>query len=232
MGIEVTAGSMGSAAWKGFNTLLGAAGTAMGATALGSKCSEQKVREIIREENGCGRGGYNRGGFSDSVFLSVQEPCSHNTHVNRFELEQSQRISELESGRETDAKILDVWKAAAASDQRQDEKFAQLTKSLTDYVIASNREIDGIKCEARLNNQEIRDNLRFLDYKIDNNQREMFAYVDCKTLPLEKKLPLSSICPQPLAGCVPVGFQGQVVNTTATGETNTVISAAKAAPKA
>lgn len=235
MGIEVTAGSMGSAAWKGFNTLLGAAGTAMGATALGSKCSEEKVREIIRQENGCGchgnYAGYGCGrGVSETVFVS--QPCSANTMVSRFELEQSQRISELESGRETDAKILDVWKAAAASDQRQDEKFAQLTKSLTDYVIANNRDVDAIRCEARLNNQEIRDNLRFLDYKIDNNQREMFAYVDCKTLPLEKKLPLSSICPQPLAGCVPVGFQGQVVNTTATGETNTVISAAKTAPKA
>lgn len=234
MSIEMTAGSAGSAAWKGFNTLLGAAGTAMGATALGSKTSEKKVREIVREETGgygcgCGRGYGCRGGFDENVFVNIQQPCSHNTHVNRFELEQSQRISELESGRETDAKILEVWKAAASSDQRQDEKFAQLTKSLTDYVIANNREVDAIKCEARLNHQEIRDNLRFLDYKIDNNQREMFAYVDCKTLPLEKKLPLSSICPQPLSGSVPVGFQGRIIETTGTGETNTVISANKAA---
>nr|DAR69727.1 MAG TPA: hypothetical protein [Caudoviricetes sp.] len=214
MGIEVNGASMGSAAWKLLNTGLGAAGTAMGATALGSKCSEEKVRQIIREENGGFRGGYglNRGG--ENVFLSVQEPCSHNTHVNRYEMQQSQRISELEAGRETDAKILDVWKAAAASDQRQDEKFAQLTKSLTDYVIASNREIDSIKCDARVNQQEIRDNLRFLDYKIDNNQREMFAYVDCKTLPLEKKLPLSSICPKPLPGCTPITTNAQVIATT------------------
>ena len=225
MGIEFNASNAGSMAWKGFNTLLGAAGTAMGATALGSKTSEEKVREIFREEVGR-YGGYGRS-VNDTVVIS--QPCSENTHVTRFELEQSQRISELESSKETDAKIFEVWKAAAASDQRQDEKFAQLTKSLTDYVIANNREVDAIRCDARLNNQEIRDNLRFLDYKIDNNQREMYAYVDCKTLPLEKKLPLSSICPQPMPGCVPVGFEGQVVNTTATGETNTVISANKAA---
>lgn len=52
MGIEFNASNAGSMAWKGFNTLLGAAGTAMGATALGSKTSEEKVREIFREEVG------------------------------------------------------------------------------------------------------------------------------------------------------------------------------------
>lgn len=235
MGISVNASSAGSMAWKGFNTLLGAAGTAMGATALGSKCSEEKVREIIREENGCGcngRGNYGCGcgrGFGESVFVNMEQPCSHNTHVNRFEMEQSQRISELEAARDTDAKILEVWKAAAASDQRQDEKFAQLTKSLTDYVIANNREVDAIKCESRLNNQEIRDNLRFLDYKIDTTKSELMHEIDCRTLPLEKKIGINQICPTPLAACAPVALQGQIVTTTPTGETNTVVGAVRSA---
>lgn len=140
--------------------------------------------------------------------------CSENTLVNRFELEQSQRISELESARDTDAKILEVYKAAAASDQRQDEKFAQLTKELTDYVIANNREVDAIKCESKINTQAINDNLRFLDYKIDNNQKELIALIDCKTLPLEKKIGINQICPTPLAACTPITANPQVITTT------------------
>lgn len=198
-----------SGGWKVINTLLGAAGTSMGATALGSKTSEQRVREIIAEEN-AGRGGF-RGG------------CCAEPLVNRYELAQSQRISELESARETDAKLLEVYKAAAASDQRQDEKFAQLTKSLTDYVIANNREVDAIKCEARVNQQAINDNFRYLDYKIDNNHKEVLAYVDCHTIPLEKKVGINSICPMPLAASSPVAIQGQILTTTPTGDTSTVV---------
>lgn len=161
--------------------------------------------------NGCGNGFYGNGhgcGYG----------CSENTVVNRFELGQSQRISELESARDTDAKILEAYKALAASDQRQDEKFAQLTKSLTDYVIANNREVDHrfahLDKESALNTQEIRDNLRFLDYKIDKNQKEMFAYVDCKTVPLQKKIGINSICPTPLAASTPLTANAQVLTTT------------------
>lgn len=163
--------------------------------------------------NGCGNGFYGNGygcGYGCG--------CSENTVVNRFELGQSQRISELESARDTDAKILEAYKALAASDQRQDEKFAQLTKSLTDYVIANNREVDHrfahLDKESALNTQEIRDNLRFLDYKIDKNQKEMFAYVDCKTVPLQKKIGINSICPTPLAASTPLTANAQVLTTT------------------
>ena len=51
MSIEMNGSGIGSAAWKLLNTGLGAAGTAMGATALGSKTSEEKVRQIIRDES-------------------------------------------------------------------------------------------------------------------------------------------------------------------------------------
>lgn len=206
-----------SGGWKVINTLLGAAGTSMGATALGSKTSENRVREIIAEEVG-GCRGY-RGG------------CGAEPLVNRYELAQSQRISELESARETDAKLLEVYKAAAASDQRQDEKFAALTKSLTDYVIANNREVDAIKCEARVNQQAINDNFRYLDYKIDNNHKEVLAYVDCHTVPLEKKVGINSICPTPLAACSPVAIQGQILTTTPTGDTSTVVGTVRTTSK-
>lgn len=197
----------------GWNTLNSALGVGALGAALGIGIPAV-TKAFSKDHRGCGDGcgyGYAHGcGFGHG--------CSDNTIVNRFELGQSQRISELESARDTDAKILEAYKALAASDSRQDEKFAQLTKSLTDYVIANNREVDHrfaqLDKESALNTQEIRDNLRFLDYKIDNNQREMFAYVDCKTIPLEKKIGINQICPTPLAACTPLTANAQVLTTT------------------
>lgn len=221
--------SSGGWGWNTVNSVLGvgALGSALGIgiPAVTKAFSKDRCNGY-GWNNGCGGYGFGFGGCG----------CSENTIVNRFELGQSQRISELESARDTDAKILEAYKALAASDQRQDEKFAQLTKSLTDYVIANNREVDHrfaqLDKETALNNQEIKDNLRFLDYKIDNNQREMFAYVDCKTIPLQKKIGINSICPTPLAASTPLTANAQVLTTTpadTTGEValNTVRVAAK-----
>ena len=221
--------SSGGWGWNTVNSVLGvgALGSALGIgiPAVTKAFSKDRCNGY-GWNNGCGGYGFGFGGCG----------CSENTVVNRFELGQSQRISELESARDTDAKILEAYKALAASDQRQDEKFAQLTKSLTDYVIANNREVDHrfaqLDKETALNNQEIKDNLRFLGYKIDNNQREMFAYVDCKTIPLQKKIGINSICPTPLAASTPLTANAQVLTTTpadTTGEValNTVRVAAK-----
>jgi hypothetical protein len=212
--------SSGGWGWNTVNSVLGvgALGSALGIgiPAITKAFSKDKC-------NGWGNGyGYGHGfgyGFGGCG-------CSENTVVNRFELGQSQRISELESARDTDAKILEAYKALASSDQRQDEKFAQLTKSLTDYVIANNREVDHrfaqLDKESALNTQEIRDNLRFLDYKIDSNQKEMFAYVDCKTIPLQKKIGINSICPTPLAASTPLTANAQVLATTPADTTGEV----------
>lgn len=205
----------------GWNTLNSALGVGALGAALGIGIPAV-TKAFSKDRHGCGDG-YGYGYCHGCGFGHV---CSDNTIVNRFELGQSQRISELESARDTDAKILETYKALAASDSRQDEKFAQLTKSLTDYVIANNREMDNrfaqLDKESALNNQEIKDNLRFLDYKIDNNQREMFAYVDCKTIPLEKKIGINQICPTPLAACTPLTANAQVLTTTAATTTGEV----------
>lgn len=210
--------SSGGWGWNTVNSVLGvgALGSALGIGIPAVTKAFSKDKCGYGWNNGCGGYGFGFGGCG----------CSENTIVNRFELGQSQRISELESARDIDAKILESYKALAASDQRQDEKFAQLTKSLTDYVIANNREVDHrfakLDKETALNNQEIKDNLRFLDYKIDNNQREMFAYVDCKTIPLEKKVGINQICPTPLAACTPLTANAQVLTTTAATTTGEV----------
>lgn len=213
--MKTTSGGWG---WNTVNSVLGvgALGTALG---VGIPAITKAF-----SKNGCN--GWGNGCGNGYGFGCGNGCCSENTHVNRFELEQSQRISELESARDTDAKILEAYKALAASDSRQDEKFAQLTKSLTDYVIANNREVDHrfaqLDKESALNAQEIRDNLRFLDYKIDNNQKEMFAYVDCKTIPLQKKIGINSICPTPLAASTPLTANAQVLTTTPADTTGEV----------
>ena len=221
--------SSGGWGWNTVNSVLGvgALGSALGIgiPAITKAFSKDKCNGY-GWNNGCGGYGFGFGGCGGYGFGFGGCGCSENTVVNRFELGQSQRISELESARDTDAKILEAYKALAASDQRQDEKFAQLTKSLTDYVIANNREVDHrfaqLDKESALNNQEIKDNLRFLDYKIDNNQKEMFAYVDCKTIPLEKKVGINSICPTPLAACTPLTANAQVLTTTPADTTGEV----------
>lgn len=203
--------STGNTAWNGINSVLGvgALGAALG---IGIPALSRNWRNggCGWNGNGCGGYGYGWNGGCGRDF----GVCGENTIVNRFELEQSQQISELKSARETDTKILDTYKALVAADKAQDAKFAQLTKELTDYVIANNRVVDEIRCEERLNNQEIRDNLRFLDYKIASNDASIRAYVDCKTIPLEKKIGINQICPTPLAACTPITTNAQVIATT------------------
>ena len=207
--VKSNAGMWGMGGWNVFNTLLAGAGLATGATALGVKANASHFRQCgdyWGNYGGCGFG-YGFNGF-----------CGENTLVNRYELQQSQRISELESGKETDAKILEVYKALASADEKNGAKFAQLTKELTDYVIANNRDVDArfasVDKMIAVNSQAVSDNFNFLNYKVDENKREIFAYIDCKTLPLEKKLPLSSICPQPLVGSTPIVANPQVITTT------------------
>ena len=110
MSLEINGAGIGSAAWKLLNTGLGAAGTAMGATALGSKTSEEKVRQIIREENGCGHHGYCGNGwgrgFNETVFV---QPCSDNTPVNRFELGQNLEIARLQAKEYSDMSDLKLF---------------------------------------------------------------------------------------------------------------------------
>ncbi len=221
MSIEVNAGSLGSAAWKFLNTGLGAAGTAMGATALGSKCSEEKVREIFREE--MGRNG--RGcAVNDTVVVS--QPCSDNTCVNRFELAQNLEIARLQAKEYSDTSDLklfeDYTNRLAAEKERVNGRFETIFKELVDSRERQQAEICRLDKEAALNKQAT-------DFGFISVNQE-FARINNRLNDITKEvIPLSVICPQPLAGCVPVGFQGQVVNTTATGETKTVIMANKAA---
>lgn len=111
--------STGSGMWKAFNTLLGAGGLATGISALGSKTSEDKVREIIREETGMR--GHCHGGYGVAV-------CSENTPVTRFEMEQSQRIALLEADKYTDQKIIEAYKQSVADNKALEAQIVALNE--------------------------------------------------------------------------------------------------------
>lgn len=221
MSIEVTSGGLGSAAWKLLNTGLGAAGTAMGATALGSKCSEEKVREIIREENNRGRC---RNGDNETVVVS--QPCSENTCVNRFELGQNLEIARLQAKEYSDTSDLKLFEDYTTRLAAEKERVNGRLETIFTELVASRERLQSEVCrldkEAALNKQAN-------DYQFIAANKE-FASINSRLDSITKEvIPLSAICPQPMAGCVPVAFQGQIVTTTPTGETNTVVMANKAA---
>ena len=89
MSIEMSGGRVGDMLWKGANTLLGAAGTAMGATALGVKANAahfNRCGENWGSYNNCGCGGHYNGHYGYG--------CD-GIGINRFELLQNQEISRL-----------------------------------------------------------------------------------------------------------------------------------------
>lgn len=222
MSIEVNAGSLGSAAWKFLNTGLGAAGTAMGATALGSKCSEEKVREIFREE--MGRNG--RGcAVNDTVVVS--QPCSDNTCVNRFELAQNLEIARLQAKEYSDTSDLklfeDYTNRLAAEKERVNGRFETIFKELVDSRERQQAEICRLDKEVALNKQST-------DFGFASANQE-FARINSRLNDITKEIiPLSVICPQPLSGCVPVAFEPQTITTEAAGAQGVII-ANKAAGK-
>lgn len=152
MSIEVNAGSLGSAAWKFLNTGLGAAGTAMGATALGSKCSEEKVREIFREEMG-----RNGKGCTVNDTVVVSQPCSDNTHVNRFELAQNLEIARLQAKEYSDMSDLKLFEDYTTRLAAEKERVNGRFETIFSELVASRERLQAEVCrldkEAALNKQ-------------------------------------------------------------------------------
>lgn len=120
--------------------------------------------------------------------------CSENQAVNRYELDKENEIARLRSE-------CDMLK----SDQRTDNKILELYRYVDGQFRRQGEELADLACKQAVTNQSVADNLRFVDNRIDGVYTEMdhrfrsvYQTIDCRTLPLEKKLPLDSICPQPM----------------------------------
>lgn len=126
------------------------------------------------------------------------ETCSENTPVSRYELEQERKISQLQSEKDmllsdnkTDGKILELYKYI-------EQQFTKDRETVSARFTETGRTIADLAANQAVINQKVTDNLAFVDSKIDNAVAAIYKEIECKTLPLEKKLPLTSICPQPM----------------------------------
>lgn len=128
----------------------------------------------------------------------MAEVCSENTPVSRYELEQERKISQLQSekdmllsNQQTDAKILELYKY-------MEQQFTKDRENVSARFTETGRTIADLAANQAVINQRITDNLSFVDSKFDNAVTAIYKEIECKTLPLEKKVPLTSICPQPM----------------------------------
>ena len=142
------------------------------------------------------------GGINPTTAAAV---CSENTIVSRYELEQERKINQLQSEKDmllsdqkTDGKILDLYKYV-------DQQFTKDREYVDGRFTATGREIANLAANQAVVNQRVTDNLAFVDSRIDNVYKDMehsfsavYKEIECKTLPLEKKVPLTSVCPQPM----------------------------------
>lgn len=110
--------------------------------------------------------------------------CSENTAVSRYELAQEGKIAELRSerdalvlGKETDSKILELYKTL-------DRRFSAMGQELAQ--LAANQAVV---------NQKVTDNLAFVDSKIDAAKKETLCYVNATFVPGKLVMPLDAICP-------------------------------------
>lgn len=110
--------------------------------------------------------------------------CSENTAVNRFELQQEQTISRLQSERDM-----------LLSDQRNDGKMLEVYKYFDGKMEATNRELANIAANQAVINQRVTDNLAFLDSKIECTKKDILCYVNGTFVPGKLVMPLDSICP-------------------------------------
>ena len=210
---------MKTANWaaNGLNFLLGAAGTAMGATALGVKANASHF-------NRCGEnwGSYNNCGWG----YGFNGCCGANTVVNRFELEQSQRISELEADRATDNKLIALYSQTVAENKDIRATIASNNETIYKELVANRErqqaEICRLDKEAALNKQASEYNYAILSGRIDGLNGRLNAIT-------KEIVPIGAICPQPLAACTPIATNPQVITTTtATTEGEVQLNAAKA----
>lgn len=115
---------------------------------------------------------------------NCNENCSENTMVNRFELQQEQIISRLQSERDM-----------LLADQRNDGKMLDLYKYFEGKLAETNKVLAEVAGNQAVINQRVTDNLAFLDTKIASAKAEVLCYVNGNFVPGKLVMPLDSICP-------------------------------------
>lgn len=166
--------SGGNIGWNGLNSLLGIGGLA---TALGVGIPALvKANDAEDKRYGCG----------------CNSRCSENTPVNRFEMEQSQRIALLEADKYTDQKIIEAYKQSVADNNALKAEIAALSEKNSAAHETIFKELVAQR-EAQLIT-----NAKFDKEIALNKQRDYYTEQlnNCKFVTAKKVVAKDDICPE------------------------------------
>ena len=199
--------SVGSAGVAGTGLGLGIAGTALGVLAGGANGLFGNWFGGCRGgwnnwNNGCGcYGGYGVA-TADSRTISALESALANEKAERYSDQSDLKLFE------------DYTTRINAEKQRVNDNFTTIFRELVDSRERLQAEVCRIDKEAALNKQATEFNLAFLNNKIDTTDAATRCWASSTFVPGKLVMPISSICPQPLAGCTPIVANPQVITTT------------------
>ncbi len=204
--------NIGSTGWKLFNTIAAGAGIALGATALGVKANASHFRQ-----NNCNGywGSYNNYGCG----------CGYDNYfgapVNRFEMEQNLTIANLKAKDLSNQSDLQLFADYTARDKEQTEKINSRFETIFSELVASRERLQAEVCkldkEIALNKQAMDYNFYISNGRIDELTKRMNNVT-------KEIIPIDTICPQPVSGCVKLATNPQIITTTAGTTTGTVVS--------
>lgn len=163
--------SGGNIGWNALNSFGAVAGLA---SALGIGIPAL-VKANNAEDGNCGNG-----------------KCSENTYVNRFEMEQSQRIATLESDRYTDQKIIEAYKQSVADNKVLEAKINDLAEKNSAAHETIYKELVAQREAQLIANGNMDKELALLK-QADFFQRQLN---DCRYYTTKKVVAKDDICPQ------------------------------------
>lgn len=154
-------------------------------------------------------GAWNIGRSSTGCYNSCDNGChNHVTHDTRVIGALESELARVNSERYADMIGINTFKEAKTMVEKSDATTQANFKELLYYLT-------GLDKQVAVDRTQTECNFKFLDSKIDNNQKEMFEYVNGRFVPGKLIMPKSSICPEPLSACTPVVVNPQVIATTA-----------------
>lgn len=186
------------------------ASKALGATALG--LAIPGTLAFLNQMGGLGCGNFGWGNFGCNGFGGFFGGCNNangylaagavaegdTRYISRLE----SHISKLESERYTDGVGIELYKEIISTSKAEDDKINANYRELAQFIAALDKQI-------AVDKQQTVDNFAFLNNKIDNVRHDLSHKIDCKTnelycyvnatfVPGQLKMPLSSVCPEPM----------------------------------
>lgn len=126
--------------------------------------------------------------------------CSDDQYVTRYDARQAAEIA---------AKDGEI--ALLKSNIYSDQKLADVVERFTKRINGLEKQVYENICTQAVTNQQISDNIKFVDSKFDNVYKDIAngdekvkCYVDCHFVPGKLIMPLDSICPPAMPACEPI----------------------------